>query len=618
MRPWIPLLLIVAGVAAHANGLWGEFLYDDRSSILPEPAIRSLWPPWSAAWAKTDSSYAGRPIPTLSLAINYALVGFDVRGWHAFNIALHVLCGLTLFGVVRRTLRGEWLREQTGAWADGFAATVALLWLVHPVQTVTVAYVTSRTESIMGLFYLLTLYCAIRARDTNRPARWNVAAVACCMLGMASKEAMVTAPVMVACYDACFRAGTLKETWRTRRGLYAALASTWVLLAVIVISGPRTKSVGFHHGVSAFEYASNQCLIVLHYLRLCFFPYPLNFDYGFVHHVPLGALMLPALALAALVAATIWALVRVPPIGFLGAWFFGILAPTSSIVPIVTEVGSERRLYLPLAAVIALSALGVRWLLQRAVPGPDRRRWLAAALVGLLATGGAWASARRNFDYRSRLSIWRSALRVTPDNPQAQFGYGNALNALGRRDEAGAHYQEAVRLKPDHWEAHANLAAVRLAQSRVNEAISQFEEALRIKPDLPAVHQNLALVYQQQGRLREASASFREAIRLDPNWAEPLRGLAVLLATTPDRRQRDPAEAVRLAQRAMELGDPIDDRFPTALSLAYEAAGRREDAIELAREALDRAVANGHPRQDELRARLTRLTRSGGGRAGGG
>ena len=609
MRGWIPLLLVVAGVVTHANGLWGDFLYDDRTSILPEPAIRSLWPPWSAMWAAADSSYAGRPIPTLSLALNYALGGFDVRGWHAFNIAVHVLCGLVLFGVVRRTLDGPLLRERFGDWAEAIAGATALLWLVHPVQTVTVAYVTSRTESIMGLFYLLTLYCAIRAKGATHAGRWSAAAVAACALGMGSKESMVTAPLMVALYDVCFRTGSVRDALRERRNLYAGLASTWVLLAAIAVTGPRAKSVGFSHGVGPFEYLANQSLIVTRYLRLVFVPHPLNFDYGFTRPLGLANVLLPGLMLVALVGAVVHALVRRPPLGFPGAWFFGILAPTSTVVPVVTEVGSERRLYLAMAGGLVLLVIGGARILQRTIRSDDRRRFVAAGIVLVLAAGSSWASIRRNLDYRSRLAIWQSALRAMPDNPQAHYAYGNALTTAGRRAAAGPHYDETLRLMPDHLEARVNLGALRLSEGKVNEAISHFREALRANPELQVVHQNLGIIYQQQGRLSEADQSFREAMRLAPEWTEPLRGLAILLATHPDRSRRDPAEAVRLAERAVALTERRDDLYLAALSTAYEAAGRGEDALSTAREALDRAVENGTSNQDKLRARLTRLMR---------
>ena len=177
MHRWIPLVLVVVGVITHLTALDGEFIYDDRTSILPEPAIRTLWPPWTAMWAADDSAFAGRPVVTYTLALNYAFGELEVRGYRAVNLAIHLLCTLALYGLVRRTLRLPRLRERFGESASALAGCVALLWMVHPIQTECVAYVTSRTESIAGLFYLLTLYGAARSLgDDPRGPRWRAVA----------------------------------------------------------------------------------------------------------------------------------------------------------------------------------------------------------------------------------------------------------------------------------------------------------------------------------------------------------------------------------------------------------------------------------------------------------
>src|SRR2546425_10026484 len=101
-----------------------------------------------------------RPILELSIAVNYAMGGLDVWGYHAFNLGVHLLAGLALFGIVRRTLQSDALRGRFGDRAPWLAMVVAAIWIVHPLQTESVTYVIQRAESLMGLFFLLTLYCA--------------------------------------------------------------------------------------------------------------------------------------------------------------------------------------------------------------------------------------------------------------------------------------------------------------------------------------------------------------------------------------------------------------------------------------------------------------------------
>ena len=193
----LAVLLIAAALIVYGNSLWGTFIFDDQNSILGNPQVRRVWPLWNAFTAPANTPVAGRPVVALSLAINYALGGLDGRGYHAWNVGVHMLCALVLFGIIRRTLGRSPLRERFGVASDGIAAASALIWLVHPLQTEVVNYVTQRTESTMALFYLFTLYAAIRALDAERPAWWHGVSVLSCAMGMASKEVMVTAPLMV-------------------------------------------------------------------------------------------------------------------------------------------------------------------------------------------------------------------------------------------------------------------------------------------------------------------------------------------------------------------------------------------------------------------------------------
>ena len=171
-------LLIAAGLIVFGNSLWGAFIFDDQNAILGNPQIRRLWPFSNAFSAPANTPVAGRPVVALSLAINYALGGLDVRGYHAWNVAVHILCTLVLFGIIRRTLGRSPLQERFGSASDVIAAACALIWLVHPLQTEAVNYVTQRTESTMALFYLLTLYAAIRALDPRGPPHGM--ALPCC------------------------------------------------------------------------------------------------------------------------------------------------------------------------------------------------------------------------------------------------------------------------------------------------------------------------------------------------------------------------------------------------------------------------------------------------------
>src|SRR5439155_17807273 len=153
----------MAGILAYTNSISGPFILDDQSTIADNRQIREWWRPSSVLAPEADTAIAGRPVVNLSLAMNYAIGGLDVRGYHVVNIAVHLVCGLLAFGVLRRTFDRPRLRDRFGSSGVDIAFAAALLWVVHPLTSEVVDYLTERTESLMALFYLLTMYASIRA-----------------------------------------------------------------------------------------------------------------------------------------------------------------------------------------------------------------------------------------------------------------------------------------------------------------------------------------------------------------------------------------------------------------------------------------------------------------------
>ena len=147
-------LIVLAGLAAYGNSFYGSFIYDDRVSIVENSTIRHCWPIWKAFAPSSTSLLGGRPVLHCTLAVNYALGGLSPWGYHLVNLVIHLLAGLLLFGIVRRTLLRPALAARFGSSAVPLALAVALGWVVHPLQTAAVTYVSQRCESLMGLFYL--------------------------------------------------------------------------------------------------------------------------------------------------------------------------------------------------------------------------------------------------------------------------------------------------------------------------------------------------------------------------------------------------------------------------------------------------------------------------------
>jgi len=383
-------IIIAAGIIVYFNSFDGVFLYDDTKSIVENPHIRSLWPlseAMSFPLAESGATVAGRPILSLSFAINYALFGPEPWGYHLVNLAIHIFAGLLLFGIVRRTLSLKQFQQRYGQQAIWPAVAVALLWLVHPVQSESVTYIVQRAESMMGMFFLLTLYCAVRGFQSNRGYLWYIVSVLSCALGMGTKEVMVAAPVIVLLYDYVFISRSLKDSVRRHLVFYVVLATTWIIPVTQILLTREMISVDL------------QIIDPLKYTLT----HPLVMDYNWPTADSITGVFPAGFVILSMLVLTGWGLIRRRWFGFVGAWFFFILAPSSSFVPTAQNL-HVHRMYLSLAAVIVLVVVGWEFLLHKPWGGQEGkypRQVITGGLVLAIVVTFGYLTYERNKAYQS-------------------------------------------------------------------------------------------------------------------------------------------------------------------------------------------------------------------------
>jgi tetratricopeptide (TPR) repeat protein len=613
-------VLIVAGLAAYGSSFSGVFIGDDFDAIVLNDNLHSLWPPTTAMTAPADTTLAGRPIATWTFALNYALAPARVRkimepapglspddpfyeniwGYHALNLLIHLLSGLALFGIVRRTLNVPVLRDRFGRASSSLAFAVALLWLVHPLHTDSVTFLVQRVESLMGLWVLTTMYCAIRAAESDFESRpWMAAAVAACALGMGTKEVTFAAPILVAVWIYLCRPDV--RLTGSPRWLLVGLASTWIVLAFLLTRNSRSLSVGFLGGWTWWLYLRTQAEVIVHYLRLVFWPRPLAFDYAWLPAATWTQVLPQFLLLGALGIATVFALVRCRPIAFLGVWFFLILAPSSSILPIASEVAAEHRMYLPLAALMTLIVLGAYAGVER-ITGPAqtaasvRKRWAPAAWIAVAVIGAAlaWETSNRNLAYASVGIMMQDNAIARPGNASVQLLHGSQLVLRHQFAEAEAVLRRAVDLPwPPGTDPqpraliHVYFGAALCGQGKFDEGIAQLRLAITIMPDLMDSYGFIAEAYLTQGKAHEAVLTLELAIARRPDDTTVLKRAAWVMATSSNAAARNGTRALELAERAVARTERRDPLALDTLAAAYAETGQFDRAIAAVRQSID-------------------------------
>ncbi len=597
-------LVALAGWLVYGRALDGPFIYDDAASVNTNRSITELWPLIGAAEhpgplnPPEEMTTSGRPLVNLSLAVNYHFGKLNPFGYHLFNLIVHVLSAWLLMAIVGRTLRLDYFAGRFDRVSGGLAFAAAVLWTVHPLQTETVVYVTQRTELMVGFFYLATLYLSLRywaATTSAAQAAWAALATLSCLAGMACKEVMVTAPVVVLLFERTLVAGTFRRALRQSWPLYLGLALGWALLFWLNHTGPRSTTAGFDLGVPALAWWLTQSRVLWTYLKLSVWPWPLSIRYE-SSLLTLGAAWPWAVATILLAAGTLVLLWRRHAVGLVSAWVLIILSPTL-VVPIVTEFVAERRMYLPLAALATLVVAGGFWLAQQAQwrlrqvePRRKPGAWpevLAAAVGILLAVVLSLVSVYRLEAYQDELTLWQDAVIHQPEDPIAHYNLGEELGRRGQTTEAVDHYLKALRLKPEYPDAHNNLGKAYASAGRLQDAIDHYQEALRLKPDHVDAHNNLGNALSKTGRFQEAVEQYQQALRLKPDYAAAHYNFGIVLA-----RLGQIQEAIAHYQQAIQF-DPQFVQAHRNLALVLAEAHRSSEALAAAGKAAELARSQG-------------------------
>ncbi len=565
------LITVLLIVAAYSNTLRAPFIFDDQVNIADNMSIRSMWPPWEPLYVSPDTGITGRPLINFTFALNYAVSGDDVWSYHALNIIIQILAALILWGFIRRTLERQQL-DINKTWQPAWVALgCTLVWALHPLQTQAVTYLSQRCESLMGLFFLLVFYCAVRGWQSDRHQRaWHLLAILSFVAGAGCKEVIAASPVLLFLYEWVFTRRSWKDILKTSPLLYSGLALGLACELLLVAAGGTTSTGTGNHAFTLTEYWLTQTPVILHYIRLVFWPSDLALDYGMDFHGMIETW--PALFIvAALIVSSLWLLYRRRPAGFLSAWFFAILAPTS-LFPL-PDVVFEHRMYLPSMAVIVLSIcclyrMGILICRRFAFLDPqDTLIRTGRYVMVLLILTVAISTYARNLYYQSALSIWADNVAKRPHSAGAQVNFGKALSDANRPLDALPHLRQGIHLietqqakaRPEtlltaynntgavylqlgQWKAaeyflrrslqiqtksiyarasaHSNLGITLFMLKKSDEAGEHFRQAILLRPNFANGHANYGAFLRAQGNTKEATDHFQVALQLKPDHIE--------------------------------------------------------------------------------------------------
>ena len=480
-------LLLFLLFEVYQPALSGPFVFDDTYLPMMLPDFASL--PFEA-WIK-----GVRPMLMASYWANTRAFGLDPYYFHLINIFIHIAAGgcvwLWARKLIQQVNKDQWLVEVLSAFT-------AVIFLFHPLQTESVAYIAGRSESFSGLLFLAAFVIFLYRR--NKAIGWVETVLVLLFFGLATrtKEHTAVLPVLMLLTDYYFNPGFsmegIKKNWLVYLPIVAG-GGVGVYVALRLVSGADSAGFGIKE-FTWYQYLFTQFRSICVYAGMFILPVGQNIDHDqgisftiFDH----GAVIAGAFLLGAVVAAWIWR--KKYPLASYGLLvFLLLLAPTSSIIPI-RDTLIERRMYLPL--------IGLCFVAAQFLPMIRISRTALVAALSIASVATAYASYLRNSVWSDSISLWRDSVEKGPTKARPRFQLAFALYSAGKCSEATGHYAKASQLEKPDYRLYIDWALAEDCASRFDEALEKLRLAEAIENNAH-VHTTIAMVLAKQSKFEMA------------------------------------------------------------------------------------------------------------------
>lgn len=529
----IPVGAYVAVIAAIAvlvnlNTLRNGFVFDDLNRVIENPAFVS-----PSALFRSLYADPSRALLKYTYAMQLWCTGSSSVVFHMANVLVHTAVCVLVYFMALLTFRtaGDWVRETIPPRVAAFLT--AAMFACHPLNSETVNYISARSSSMATMFYLLAVISFIRyvsSDDRRTRGFWYALSMTGFVCGLATKETLVTLPIMLMAYDFLFvsdmRTNKLVRKIVWPYGPYWAVCIAAISVSFLVGLPDPARPV--------WTNLMTQSHVVTEYLQLAIMPVGLSVDYAMSEY---SALFTPSTLVAVstigvLIVLTFMMARTSPSVTFGGLWFFVTLVPSSTVIPLGILM-NDHRTYLPMAGMAFLFPIAVAALLRTSLLR-DRQREVGIAVLVLLAVL-AVQTVMRNRVWKNELSLWQDAAVKLLDNPaadRAHARFGRALFDESRTEESASALQHAINLNPQNAAALSDLGRAARRAGRIPESIEMHKRAVEIEPTQPDLRVHLAAALQMAGRIDEAITEVETAIELEPDTGLAYISLGMLHSST--------------------------------------------------------------------------------------
>ena len=534
-------LLIFAAFLVYSNSFDGQFQFDDAANITKQPIIKDL-NNFSDLDLWTNINF--RPLSMFTFALNYNLNGFDVTGYHIFNLIIHILCGFLVFLLMKKILSIYWKKDESNSDITLISLFISLVFVLHPIQTQSVTYIVQRMTALSGLFYLLAVYLYIVARRKHvqrgsalTSILYYLLVILVGVLSLLSKQIAVTLPLALLLVEICFIRS--KEGKVYKKFVLLSLSVIILLVVIVAVTGNLPRETD---KISRTDYFVTQFRVMTKYIQLLILPINQNLDYAirpattFWHFKEIASFLF----LSFLIFLSIYFYKRNKLITFGIIWFFVTLALESSIIPIRGLI-YEHRLYLALMGFSTVLVTVVYRVTKK-------RKELFILILSIIIIIYGFATFQRNKVWKNRFTLWSDILKKSPQKARSHYYMGIILSDSGQKRRAINFYLKAIKLRPGYVDALVSLGNVLKSLGKNTKAVQYYKNALKYDPQSTAALNNLGVIVSDRGEYEKAITYYNKILKIEPHNAEAMNNLGIIWG-----RKKNYSKAMQYFKKALSI-----------------------------------------------------------------
>lgn len=617
-------IIIVLGIIVYSNSFRNEFVYDDGAlvndyvkdwhnffKLFTKDVFCSEETISNSNFSQEIAFYYYRPLQSISYMIDYYLWKLNPTGYHITNLLWHLLTVVLIYFLVNLILRNS---VNLKNYTEKIALIAGLLFVIHPIHTEAVTYISGRTDLMASSFILLAFIMFIKYTQSSLKRRkYYIYSIISFILALLSKETAVMFPFILLLYD--YSVGTTETIKLREKIIYhyspfviIVLIYAWLRLYVLNFGPWPASGINFYIKLlTAFK-------SFILYIKLLLLPFDLHMDRSIsmatslVNFTVLGSIaLLILMVIAVKKAGRNYKIVL-----FSALWFLIFFLPTSNLLAYLPRSMLEHWIYFPSIGFFIILATGIVKLLE--MPVIVNSKNIVIPVFTAVISIYAMLTIRQNTVWENPITLYQNMLKYHPDNIAARGNLGNAYASIGMLDEAIREYNIALKVNPGLAELHGNLANVYINKGLLDDAIKELEEAkklnpnyitaynnsgsiyfskglfddaekeykkgLILNPDNPQVHANLGNVYVNKGELDQALKEYNEALRIVPNSPEMHNNLGAvyLKKGVLDDATRELEKALKLKPAYLEAHNNLGD--------VYAEKGMFDEALKEYQEAM--------------------------------